>query len=408
MYLTREEEAILNGELGYPYALAMKVLTTVGDSLGAEKLIPVVHAHVSGISYFNIGDAGLEFIESLATSNARFQVFTTANPYAVIIDSSYGSLPEDVRSKQLKIINYLRSMGARAFTCAPYYVRRPSYGEHLAWAESNAVLFTNSLIGAWSNREGGPLALLEGLLGKTYAAGVHLREGRKPKCLVTIKTGESSSFLHLSLIGLKIGELCPDLIPFVEGLEEVPEEGVRAFLASFGSTSNAPMVVFNKLTPDNQELLENSDIKEKFSISLSDLRDILLDFKEVKEYGGILYFIGCPHLSPREFAYLLRRLRDMGKRGSGMGELWLGVSDTVSLDEEITDYLSRMNVRVVKGMCPVTTKLSLVGIKYVVTDSGKALHYMPKLAGVKVIIKNREEILREFLKGESSEDIRGT
>ncbi len=399
MYLTREEEAILNGELGYPYALAMKVITTVGDSLGAERLIPVVHAHVSGISYFNIGDAGLEFIESLATSNARFQVFTTANPYAVIIDSSYGSLPEDVRSKQLKIINYLRGMGARAFTCAPYYVRRPSYGEHLAWAESNAVLFANSLIGAWSNREGGPLALLEGLLGKTYAAGVHLREGRSPKCVTSIKTEGSVSFFHLSLIGLKIGELCPDSIPFVEGLEGVSEEGIRAFLASFGSTSNAPMVVFNKLTPDSQELLENSDIEERFSISLGDLREVLLDFKEARESGGILYFIGCPHLSPGEFAHLLGRLRSVGKRDSSMGELWLGVSDTVSLDEEITNYLGRIGVRVVKGMCPVTTKLSLVGIKYVVTDSGKALHYMPKLAGVKVVIKDREEILREFLRG---------
>ncbi|MEM1665277.1 MAG: aconitase X catalytic domain-containing protein [Zestosphaera sp.] len=399
MYLTKEEEAILNGELGYPYALAMKVLTTVGASLGAEKLIPVEHAHVSGISYFNIGDAGLEFIESLATSSARFHVFTTANPYAVIIDSMYGSLPEDVRSKQLKIINYLKGMGARAFTCAPYYVRRPSYGEHLAWAESNAVLYANSLVGAWSNREGGPLALFEGLLGKTYAAGVHLREGRKPKCLVRVKTGESASFLHISLLGLKVGELCPDSIPFVEGLENVSEELARIFLASFGSTSNAPMVVFNRLTPDSQELLESSDIKDRFSIDSSDLRDVLLDLRDSSESEGILYFIGCPHLSLNEFTYLLRRLQVWGRRNSGKVELWLGVGDTVSLDKETVDYLSEVGVRIIRGMCPVTTKLSLLGVKYVITDSGKALHYMPKLAGVKVVIKDREEILKEFLGG---------
>lgn len=405
MYLTKEEEAILNGELGHPYAVAMKVLTTVGASLGAEKLIPVVHSHVSGISYFNIGDAGLEFIESLATSNARFQIFTTANPYAVIISSSYGNLPEDITSKQLKIISYLRDMGARAFTCAPYYVRRPLYGEHLAWAESNAVLYANSLIGAWSNREGGPLALLEGLLGKTYAAGVHLREGRKPKCLVKVKARGDGSFPDLSLLGLKIGELCPDSIPFVEGLEDMPEELIRAFLASFGSTSNAPMVVFNKLTPDSQELLESSDIEERFSIDSRDLKDVLLNFKEVREGGGILYFIGCPHLSPDEFTHLLRRLRSEGRRDSSRGELWLGVSDLVSLDEETAEYLSKIGVRIVKGMCPVTTKLSLMGIKYVVTDSGKALHYMPKLAGVKVVVKDRREILREFLGGESSEGV---
>lgn len=398
MYLTKEEEAILNGELGYPYALAMKVLVTVGDSLGAEKLIPVVHAHVSGISYFNIGDTGLEFIESLAVSNAKFQVFTTANPYAVVTTSSYGSLPEDIVDKQLKIINYLKSMGAYTFTCAPYYVRRPSRGEHLAWAESNAVLYANSLIGAWSNREGGPLALLEGLLGRTYAAGVHLRDGRRPKCFVVVKTKVSNS-LYFSLLGLKIGELCSDSIPFVSSLGEIPEEYARAFLASFGSTSNAPMVIFDKLTPSSQEFLEDSDIEERFSIDLSDLRDALPSLEELRDSEKVLYFIGCPHLSLDEFTYLLRYLRDVGERNLSKRELWLGVSEDISLDKETVNYLSKMGVRVIKGMCPVTTKLDLLGIKYVITDSGKALHYMPKLAGVKVVIKDRKEILEEFLRG---------
>jgi len=396
MYLTKEEEAILNGELGYPYALAMKVVVAVGDSLKAERLIPVVHAHVSGVSYFNIGDAGLEFIESLAGSNAVFRVFTTANPYAAMMSSSYGSLPDDVVRKQLKIISYLRSMGARAFTCAPYYVRRPSYGEHLAWAESNAVLYTNSLIGAWSNREGGPLALLEGLLGKTYAAGVHLREGREPKCFVSVKNYESS-FLYSSMLGLRIGELCPDSIPFVEGLKGMLEEHARAFLASFGSVSNAPMVVLNKLTPHSREFLKHSDMVERFSIDLSDLRSTLSDLRDAREDGKVLYFIGCPHLSLEELTNMLRYLLREGKKSLGGGELWLGVSDTVSLDDETLKHLSERGVKIVKGMCPVTTKLNLMGIKYVVTDSGKALHYMPKLAGVKVVIKDRGEVLKEFL-----------
>lgn len=398
MYLSREEEAILDGELGYPYALAMKVVVAVGESLKAERLIPVVHAHVSGVSYFNIGDAGLEFIESLVGNNAVFRVFTTANPYAAILSSSYGSLPDDVVGKQLKIINYLRSMGARAFTCAPYYVRRPSYGEHLAWAESNAVLYANSLIGAWSNREGGPLALLEGLLGKTYAAGVHIREGREPKCFVSVKNHESS-FLYSSMLGLKVGELCPDSIPFVEGLEGMSEEHARAFLASFGSTSNAPMVVFNKLTPYSQEFLKHLDIVERFSVDLSDLRSALSDLRDARENGEVLYFIGCPHLSLEEITNMLRYLLREGRKSPGKGELWLGVSDIVSLDDETLKHLSERGVRIVRGMCPVTTKLSLMGIKYVVTDSGKALHYMPKLAGVKVVMKDRGEILKEFLHG---------
>lgn len=397
MYLTRDEEAVLNGELGNSYALAMKVLTVVGDALKAERLIPVVHTHVSGVSYFNIGDAGVEFIESLAAGNAKFQVFTTANPYAVVTDTPYGELPEDLISKQMRVINSLRLMGAATFTCAPYYVRRPSYGEHLAWAESNAVLYANSLVGARSNREGGPLALLEGLVGRTYAAGAHLDEGRIPTCAVSVKVNQGVKPSDLSLLGLRVGELCPDSIPFVEGLEGLTENEAKTFLAAFGSTSNSPMVVFNKLTPDSEELLANSDFKERFSVDANSLRSIYSEIREGVSGEGVVYFIGCPHLSLDEVVSVINYVKSKGSGGLEGRELWLGVSEDLQLDKGLLDSLAGLGVRLIKGMCPVTTRLNMLGVRYVVTDSGKALHYMPKLAGVKVIIKDRSEILKEFL-----------
>ncbi|MEM0038240.1 MAG: aconitase X catalytic domain-containing protein [Zestosphaera sp.] len=402
MYLTKDEEAILNGERGYPYMLAMRVITAVGESLNAERLIPVAHVHVSGISYFNIGDAGLEFIESLAASDARFTAFTTANPYAALMDTSYGRLPGDAISKQSRIVSSLRRMGSATFTCAPYYVRKPSYGEHLAWAESNAVLYVNSLIGARSNREGGPLALLEGLVGRTYAAGVHLEEGRRPSCIVSVKAQLDWGLKTLSLVGLKVGELCPDSIPFVRGLEGVPEVGAKAFLAAFGSTSNAPMVIFNELTPDSEGLLAGSDLRERITVDAELLRESDAEVREVCEGGGVLYFIGCPHLSQKELAAIVDYVVREGKSFGGneeVPELWLGVGEGVQLDEGLVDTLNNMGVRLARGMCPVTTRLDLMGVKCVVTDSGKALHYMPKLAGVKVVLKERHEILKEFLHG---------
>ncbi len=398
MYLTRDEEALLNGELGDSYALAMKVLTVVGDALKAERLISVVHAHVSGISYFNIGDAGVEFIESLAAGNAKFQVFTTANPYMVVKGTSYGELPGDLISKQMRVINSLRVMGAATFTCAPYYVRRPSYGEHLAWAESNAVLYANSLVGARSNREGGPLALLEGLVGRTYAAGVHLDEGRRPTCAVSVKVDQGVKLSDLSLLGLRVGELCPDSIPFVEGLEGLTENGAKAFLAAFGSTSNSPMVVFNKLTPGGKELLADSDFKERFSVDANSLKSIYSEIREDASSEGVVYFIGCPHLSLDEVASVINYVRGRGGGRLEGRELWLGVSEELQLDKGLADSLAELGVRLIRGMCPVTTRLDLLGVRYVITDSGKALHYMPKLAGVKVLIKDRPEILKEFLR----------
>ncbi|MEM2020696.1 MAG: aconitase X, partial [Zestosphaera sp.] len=95
---------------------------------------------------------------------------------------------------------------------------------------------------------------------------------------------------------------------------------------------------------------------------------------------------------------VINYVKSKGSGGLEGRELWLGVSEDLQLDKGLLDSLASLGVRLIRGMCPVTTKLNMLGVRYVVTDSGKALHYMPKLAGVKVIIKDRPEILKEFLR----------
>jgi len=225
MYLTKEEERILRGDEGEVKARALKVVVKVGEIFGAERLINVSHAHVSGISYFNIKKYGVEFLEDLANNGAKFSVFTTANPYAAYYLSFNGrGFSKNVIDNQERIINALTSMGARAFTCAPYHIRRPKVGEHLAWAESNAVLYANSVLGARTNREGGPLALLEAIVGRAPYCGMHVDEERYPSIL--IKVPKPSSLSEAAVIGYLTGKLSPSKIPYVEGLGKVPEEWV--------------------------------------------------------------------------------------------------------------------------------------------------------------------------------------
>ncbi len=397
MYLTDEEEKMYNGEYGVVLQKAIKSLIKVGEILGAERLIKVAHAHVSGVSYFNIGDAGLMFLESIASSGVKFKSFTTANPYAVIQGFRGRRFSKEVLDKQMQIIRFLAIMGAKYFTCAPYYIRPPKRGEHLAWAESNAVLYANSIAGAYTNREGGPLALFEALTGRTYLGGVHLLEGRLPRCKVSVVPPKS--YLEASLIGYMAGEMCPDRIPYVNGISSSTDVSMlRAFLAAFGATSGAPMVVMEGITPGYKELLVKSDITEHIVI---DEKSLGQEKKALIERGKkMLFILGCPHLSNNEVSeiikYLLLKLK--GKGGclkNAEKELWLITGPYTKIPSGASQ-LNRYGVKILFNVCPVVTRLDFLGIDLVVTDSGKAMFYIPKLAKVPVFIMDRWKLLDEF------------
>ena len=160
MYLTREEERTLNGENGWANQTCIRILVRLGELFHAEKLIPITSAHVSGISYKTLGDAPIEYLKALADADAKVKVKTTLNPQS--FDSTYltGKLPNDLKQKQLEILRQFNRMGlTRSLTCTPYYLSKPKQGSHMAWAESSAVVYSNSVFGAWTNREGGPSAL---------------------------------------------------------------------------------------------------------------------------------------------------------------------------------------------------------------------------------------------------------
>src|SRR3989337_3031444 len=156
--------------------LSMKILTTLGDVYGADRLIPIASAHVSGVSVKTLGEAGLEFLESFAAT-AKVRVRTTVNPMGIDLDRwrELGVAPE-YAAKQERIAAAYRLMGAEpTFSGTPYLVgNRPNRGDHLAWAESSAVVFANAVIGARTNREGGPSALAAAVGGRTPNFRLHV------------------------------------------------------------------------------------------------------------------------------------------------------------------------------------------------------------------------------------------
>ncbi|TDA32695.1 MAG: hypothetical protein DSO02_05075, partial [Hadesarchaea archaeon] len=155
MHLTKEQERMLDGEEGEIVERMFRLLVRMGDLYQADRMIPVSSCQVSGVSYKSLGEPGLEFLEDLAAKGARVRVRTTLNPAGLDLEEWRAmGFPEDFAEKQLRILKAFERLGAEpTVTCTPYLAGLvPSRGEHLAWSESSAVAFSNSVLGARTNR----------------------------------------------------------------------------------------------------------------------------------------------------------------------------------------------------------------------------------------------------------------
>ena len=162
MYLTKEEEKILNGEKGEVMGRMFRLLVRLGEIYGADKMIPVKSVQVAGVSYKSIEDPGTEFLDDIASKGAKVKVLTYLNPAGMDLENwEKLGFPKDFAKKQLRIMDAFKRMGIIVTaTCTPYLAGNlPRFREHIAWSESSAVSFANSVIGARTNREGGPSAL---------------------------------------------------------------------------------------------------------------------------------------------------------------------------------------------------------------------------------------------------------
>ncbi len=214
MQLTREEEAILAGEQGEGRQKAMELVTALGKIYGADSLIDITSAHLSGASYKTIGDGGLKYLEDLVNGGATVSVPSTLNPVGMDRERwKEMHISEHFAEKQLKIIDLYGRMGIKkTCSCTPYLSQNvPKFGDHVAWAESSALSFVNSYIGARTNREGGPGALAAAILGKTANYGLHLDENRRPT--VVIDADIDGSIFSYSLLGQAVGMAIGSGIP---------------------------------------------------------------------------------------------------------------------------------------------------------------------------------------------------
>jgi predicted aconitase len=375
MELTREEQSMLAGENGRAVRTAMQILVALGGIYGAARLIPIRSAQIAGVSYDNLGDAGLAWLSEMADGGGRVCVMTTLNPAGMDLENwrTLG-IPADFAAQQLKVIEAFTRMGVTpTCTCTPYLAgNEPALGESIAWAESSAVCYANSVLGARTNREGGPSALAAALTGRTAEFGMHLPENRAPGVTVEVRARPSGTADFGALakaIGERVEALGGKPIPWIAGVESASVEELKSFCASLATYGGLAMFHMPGVTPEavrypppDQRIVLSEDDLQAARRSLSDPGDDA-DFVS----------LGCPHLTLEEIGRLAGLLH--GKRVTK--EFWITTSRAVKIAADRLGFSKTIEASGAKFAVDTCCVVAPIRGRFqaLATDSAKACYY---------------------------------
>jgi predicted aconitase len=372
MHLTKTEEKMLSGEEGYAVRKSMEILVALGDIYGAESLIKVGSVQVAGVSYHNLGDAGLEFLNELAR-DGKVKVLTTLNPAGMDLENwrQLGISPE-FAEKQNMVIAAFEKMGILiSCTCTPYLIGNlPRYGEHVAWSESSAVTFANSVIGAKTNREGGPSALAAALVGKTPCYGLHLDENRVPDIHVKVNA-DLSKFSDWGALGYSVGKKAENKIPYITGVKDAEVDELKSFCASVVTYGAKPLFYMQGITPGSEKY---QPPKDTVTIEDADIRDAYDNINdEVTDIDFVC--VGCPHCSIKEIENIAKLLE--GRKVAEDTEFWVATSRFAKQLSDKRGYTKIIEQAGGKFACDTCMAVApLKGrFKAVATTSAKGCYY---------------------------------
>ena len=404
LLLTDEEEAMRSGEAGLGVQKAMEIVVALGQIYGATDLVPVASVQVSGVSYKNLGDAGLEFLEEWASQGARARVPATLNPAGMDM-AAWRELgfSQGFAQRQKAVIAAYASLGiVPTCTCTPYLVGyEPQFGEHLAWAESSAVSYANSVLGARTNREGGPSALAAAITGRTARYGLHLDANRQATTIVDVRCAITSE-ADLGALGYLVGQRVKNGIPYFSRWRSIDWENDRlgiwglktlgAAMAASGAVAlyhvegiTAEAKAGGVLAPNAQKLVVDS---------LAAAYDQLNGPTETVD----LVSLGCPHASFGEIEAIADYLEGRQVRAA----LWITTAKATRDTADESGLVARIEAsggRVVSDTCMVVAPVADLGYHTLATNSAKMASYTPSHSKLSVHFGPLEQCLEAATSG---------
>ncbi|MDD1720114.1 MAG: aconitase X catalytic domain-containing protein [Methanoregulaceae archaeon] len=375
MHLDRDDEQTLAGEFGGTRQKMMEILVALGKVFGAEGLVPIRSAQVSGASYKTIGKYGLEWLSSL---DAQVAVPTVLNPIGMDRERwREMGITKQFADRQAEVIAVYRRLGVRLeCTCTPYYLFETGFGEHIAWSESSAVAYANSVLGARTNREGGPSALAAAIIGKTPYYGLHLVENRVPALVVELPEDVPlDSIAHYGALGHAVGKIAGNRIPCFRSIRP-DRDRMKALGAAMAASGAVALFHVQGITPDARIFRYDLSGLERVTIEKEELLSI---FHETPVEAVA---IGCPHCSEAELAEIAGLLEG---RHVNIPLFVFASRGVIGRSRSLIASIERSGARVFADTCMVVSP-GLEQFSSIMVNSGKAYAYVPNMCGAVVRI----------------------
>ncbi len=401
--LAPSDRAVLGGERGEGAALAMRLVVKMAEVARAPRLRDITQAHIDSCLYH--GQAGLDFAERLLAGGAAVSVPATLNVSSLdLLHPELVRLDDDTRDRAKRLMDTYVSMGCRpTWTCAPYQLpERPAFGEHVAWAESNAIAFANSVLGARTNRYGDFIDICAAVAGRVPDSGLHTDAGRRATLLLRLE-GLSDDLLDAEVLypvlGHLLGRLAGNEVAAIEGLTpDTSEDRLKALGAAAASSGSIALFHAIGVTPEAPTGGSvGTEAAREVVVTLADLRaarDELSRVPDGAEIGAVS--VGTPHASEAELHRLVGLVREERPRVP----FYVNTSRAqLAAVGSVADNLADAGVTVVTDTCTYITPILHDVAGPVMTDSGKWAWYAPSNLGFEVALGSLEECVRSAAAG---------
>ena len=381
MELTREEESALKGEQGETMQTAYRILVATGEATDAEKLIPIEWAHLSGVNYNTIGDAGEEFL-SMISKEARVKVKTSLNPMGFDIDNVTNyNLDDNFISKQLSIKQSYETMGViPSFSCIPYEIFDiPKGGTQVSFAESNAAIHANSFDNLKTNKESAFSALASALTGKSPNSS--LRKETSSKLTIRMKV-ENPNELTYGMLGFFAGKVGNESVN-ISGIGEMDRRSCKSLCGGMGTSGTCAKFNFDEDNPGSETVDFDEDEMNKVYDELNTCEK------------GDLITLGSPQLGLEEISDLAVKLKGRSFKKRCMIFCPRVVKEQATKLGH-TNQLERAGCEILSDCCTCLTPLiKKEEVDGVTTNSIKGAYYLKNSNGVDVNLKSLSKIIED-------------
>jgi len=403
LQLTEKDQQMLTGEMGRATQIAMRILTTMAEVYGAETLLDISSAHIDGVLYHGL--SGLEFVQKLVDAGGEVVVPTTLNVGALDLmhPGLFQGTAQVAEWARQTMMGYEQLGCQPIYTCTPYQtMARPKFGEQIAWAESNAIVFANSVLGARTQRYGDFIDICCALTGRAPAAGLHLSENRRGELLFKLDNIPDNLLREdvlFPVLGYLIGAQSGQQIPVIDGLlPDTTEDQLKALGAATASSGAVGLFHAIGITPEAKtfdEAFHSNQPQNTITVTMEILQETRDSLATAADGDIDAVALGSPHFSISEFEQLLPLVEAYPPHPDIEFIVCTNRIVYAALQQRgWLEQLKSCGITIIVDTCVVVTPIMRVKQGILMTNSGKFAHYAPGNIGLSTVYGSLKECVR--------------